>query len=371
MTDQQTIALVLGTRPEINKLAPVLRELESRDHSYTLIHTGQHYSGKLSSVFFDQLNLNPPDYNLGVGSGSHGEQTGAMIREVEAALHEIDPDWVLVQGDTNSVLAGAIVTSKMDVKLGHIEAGLRSYDRRMPEEINRILTDHASDHLFAPTDSAAANLATEGIIDRVTVTGNTVVDAVDQHSDLAATESTVLDRFDLSRGEYLVLTAHRSENVDIKERFQSIIKGVSRASDSVGIPVIYPIHPHSEEQLSEFDLSIPENIRLTEPLDYLDFLHLQQHAVTMVTDSGGVQEESCILETPCVTVRSSTERPETVTVEANELVGVDPAEIVAAVEDAVEIDADWKNPFGDGTAAEQILDIVCEHYVADNTHVNR
>ena len=371
MTDRQTIALVLGTRPEIIKLAPVLRELESRDHPYTLVHTGQHYSGNLNSVFFDQLNLKSPDYDLGVGSSSHGEQTGTMIREVEVALNEIDPAWVLVQGDTNSVLAGAIVTSKMDAKLGHIEAGLRSYDRTMPEEINRILTDHASDHLFAPTESAAANLATEGITDRVTVTGNTVVDAVDQHSDLAASESTVFDRFDLSPEKYLVLTAHRAENVDAKERFQSIVKGVSRAADSVGFPVIYPIHPRAEERLSEFDLSIPENIRLVEPLDYLDFLHLQQHAATMVTDSGGVQEESCILETPCVTVRASTERPETVTVGANELVGVDPAEIVAAVKAAVETDADWKNPFGDGTAAEQILDIVCGNHVVDNTHVNR
>ncbi|QGA81916.1 non-hydrolyzing UDP-N-acetylglucosamine 2-epimerase [Halomicrobium sp. LC1Hm] len=366
MTDRQTIALVLGTRPEIIKLAPVLRELESRDHPYTLVHTGQHYSGNLSSVFFDQLNLDPPDYDLGVGSSSHGEQTGVMIREIEVALNEIDPAWVLVQGDTNSVLAGAIVTSKMDAKLGHIEAGLRSYDRKMPEEINRVLTDHASDHLFAPTESAAANLATEGITDRVTVTGNTVVDAVDQHADLATSESAVLERFEISPGKYLVLTAHRSENVDVKGRFRSIIEGVSRAADSVGFPVIYPVHPRAEERLSEFEFSIPENIRIVEPLDYLDFLHLEQHAAAMVTDSGGVQEESCILDTPCVTVRANTERPETVTVGANELVGVDPTKIATGVKAAVETDVDWENPFGDGTAAEQILDTLSEHYIVSD-----
>ena len=359
MTNRQTIALVLGTRPEIIKLAPVIRELKSRNHPYSLVHTGQHYSGNLNSVFFDQLNLDPPDYDLEVGSGSHGEQTGAMICKIEVALHEIDPAWVLVQGDTNSVLAGAIVTSKMDAKLGHVEAGLRSYDRTMPEEVNRVLTDHVSDHLFAPTESAAENLINEGVTDCVTVSGNTVVDAVDQHANLAAAESTVLDQFNLSPGEYLVLTAHRAENVDTEERFHSIVEGVSKAADSIGFPVVYPIHPRAEERLHKFNLPIPENIHLVEPLDYLDFLHLQRHAATTVTDSGGVQEESCILGTPCVTVRSSTERPETIAVGANELVGVNSERLVVAVETAVNADANWQNPFGDGTASKQILDVVC------------
>jgi UDP-N-acetylglucosamine 2-epimerase (non-hydrolysing) len=353
------IAVILGTRPEIIKLAPVVRACEENDVPCTLIHTGQHYSDSLDSVFFDQLGLPDPDYNLEVGSADHGQQTGEMLIGIEEVLQEESPETVLVQGDTNSVLAGAIAASKLDVELGHVEAGLRSNDREMPEEINRVLADHAADTLFAPTEQSKANLLAEGIPEsRIEVTGNTVVDALYRNRELAAETSTVLDELGVDDRAFFLLTLHRQENVDDPELFEALLFGASRAADKHGVDVIYPIHPRAEKRLEEFGLEVPEPIRVVEPREYLDFIRLEDAATLVMTDSGGVQEEACILGTPCVTLRDSTERPETVSAGANVLAEHDPASIIASVDEMIERDGDWRNPFGDGDAGERILQSV-------------
>ncbi|WP_408959711.1 non-hydrolyzing UDP-N-acetylglucosamine 2-epimerase [Natrinema sp. 74] len=351
------IAFVLGTRPEIIKLSPLLRSCLERDIPHVVVHTGQHYSDSLDTVFFEQLELPTPCHDLGVGSGEHGEQTAAMIRGLESVLDEERPDHVVVQGDTNSALAGAIAASKRPTSLAHVEAGLRSFDREMPEEVNRVLVDHAADRCFAPTDESARLLAAEGIDgDRVVVTGNTIVDAVFEHRELAAEKSTVLTDLDLESGEFVLLTAHRAENVDDPDRFAGILEGVERFATRADREVVYPIHPRARERVEAFDLSVPEPIRLVEPLDFLDFLTLESHARLAITDSGGVQEETCILGTPCVTVRDNTERPETIDVGANRLVGIEPATIVDGAEAMADRSGSWSNPFGDGDAAARIVD---------------
>jgi UDP-N-acetylglucosamine 2-epimerase (non-hydrolysing) len=350
------LAIILGTRPEIIKLSPVIRECDRRNLDYTLIHTGQHYSDNLDSVFFEKLDLPASDYNLEVGSKSHGKQTAEMIAGIESILLEEEPDTVLVQGDTNSVLAGAIATSKLDLDLGHVEAGLRSFDDDMPEETNRVLTDHTADHLFAPTEQSAAHLREEGIpSERIHVTGNTAVGAVQQNRTLANRKSSILAELGLEGTDFALMTAHRAENVDDEERFADILEGVQRVASEYDLEVIYPIHPRAGDRLDEFDFDVPERIRVIEPADYLDFLTLETEAELAITDSGGVQEETCILGVPCVTVRDNTERPETVDVGANLIVGTDPADIVNGATEMLDRNTDWENPFGDGTAGEQIV----------------
>lgn len=353
------IAFVLGTRPEIIKLLPLVRTCLERDVLHTVVHTGQHYSESLDTVFFEQLELPAPEYNLAVGSGGHSEQTAEMIRGVGDVLADEQPDHVIVQGDTNTALAGAIAASKRGDSLGHVEAGLRSFDRDMPEEINRILADHAADHLFAPTDESARLLRAEGIgEDRVTVTGNTIVDAVSQNIELASRKSTILEEFGLESGAFYLLTAHREENVDDPDRFAGILDGVGELARRTGRTAVYPIHPRARKSLDAFGLSVPDSIELVDPLGFLDFLALESHAKLAITDSGGVQEEACILRTPCITVRDTTERPETIDVGANRLVGTDPAAILTGAKEMVNDGDTWSNPFGDGTASEQIVDVL-------------
>jgi UDP-N-acetylglucosamine 2-epimerase (non-hydrolysing) len=351
--------VILGTRPEIIKCAPIVKECERRDYPCTVVHTGQHYSEELDSVFFEQLDLPEPDYDLGVGSRPHGEQTGTLITQIEPIIEDEQPDAVLVQGDTNSTLAGAIAACKLDPTLGHVEAGLRSLDREMPEELNRTLADHAADYLFAPTSESKRLLREEGIPeDRIVVTGNTIVDAVQRHADIATDRSDVLDDHDISSFRYAVLTAHRAENVDDLERFTDILDGVGRFAAEQDLRCIYPVHPRASERIEEFDLDIPEYVELVDSLAYLDFLRLEDEALVVFTDSGGVQEETCILGTRCVTVRDSTERPETLSVGANQLVGTDSDAIVARANEMLDRPVDWDCPYGDGTAAANIVDAV-------------
>ncbi len=353
------LTIVLGTRPEIIKLAPVIDACERHDIEYSVIHTGQHYSDELDAVFFDQLELPAPEYNLEIGSGSHSGQTGAMIGAIETVLLDEQPALVLVQGDTNSVLAGSIAASKLDCELGHVEAGLRSFDRSMPEEVNRVLADHAADYLFAPTEQAALYLREEGIpVERIDVTGNTIVDAVTCYCDLAAEKSSVLDTYDLLPNEFCLLTAHRAENVDDRERFSSLLDGVARFARETELDIVYPVHPRAKERIEAFGMNVPAEIQLIESQDFLDFLRLESTAKLVFTDSGGVQEETCILGTPCVTLRDNTERPETVDVGANRVVGISPENVVAGAREALDTPTDWENPFGDGKSAERILDIV-------------
>jgi len=354
-------------------MSPVIRELERKEENYFILHTGQHYSYNLDRVFFDQLRLPHTKYNLEVGSGSHSEQTGKILIGVENVLRQECPDIILVEGDTNSVFAAALAASKLHIKVGHVEAGLRSYDRRMPEEINRALTDHCSDYLFAPTEKAKAILRGEGIPDeKIFVTGNTVVDAVYQNLAIAKESSrlgsskfnvkpTVLNveprTLNLEPRKYFLVTLHRQENVDDSARLASIVKGLDRLATEFHLPVIYPIHPRSRKMMTEFALE-PRNVTLIEPMDFIGFLQLESNARLILTDSGGVQEEACILNIPCVTLRDSTERPETIEVGANILAGASADRILQCVELMLGRERHWANPFGDGKAGKRIVKII-------------
>jgi UDP-N-acetylglucosamine 2-epimerase (non-hydrolysing) len=277
-----------------------------------------------------------------------------MLAGIEKVLMEEKPAVVLVQGDTNTVLAGALAASKLHIKVAHVEAGLRSFDRRMPEEINRVLADHCSDYLFAPTERSRKTLLGEGISEnKIFVTGNTVVDAVFQNLKLAEEKNTLED-LGIEHGNYFLVTAHRQENVDDPVRFAGILSGIEKLSEDFDIPVVYPIHPRSKMRLEEFGIKTNGNIRFIDPVDYLDFLNLEKGARLVLSDSGGVQEETCILGVPCVTLRDNTERPETVEVESNMLAGTESARIVESARRMLVKGKGWNNPFGDGRAAERI-----------------
>ncbi len=355
---QMKVAVVLGTRPEIIKMAPVIRELERKNADFFILHTGQHYSYNMDRVFFEQLNLPEARYNLEVGSGSHAEETAKILVGVEDILRKESPDVILVEGDTNSVLAGALAASKLHIKVGHVEAGLRSYDRDMPEETNRILTDHCSDYLFAPTEKAKTILLSEGIPEeKIFVTGNTIVDAVYQNLDLVEKRENTLSKLWLVSGGYFLVTLHRQENVDDRGRFSSIMEGLNKVAIEFHLPLIYPVHPHSRKRMEEFVLE-PRNITLIEPVDFLSFLQLESNARLILTDSGGVQEESCILGVPCVTLRDNTERAETVEVGSNVLAGTVPEKILECCQMMLSRENKWQNPFGDGEAGEKIISII-------------
>jgi UDP-N-acetylglucosamine 2-epimerase (non-hydrolysing) len=316
-----TIAIILGTRPEIIKMAPIIRECERRSLDYFVLHTGQHYSYQMDSIFFEQLELPTARYNLDAGSASHAEQTGRIMAGVEKILMDERPEVVLVQGDTNTVLAAALAASKLHIKVGHVEAGLRSYDRSMPEEINRVVADHISDYLFAPTENSKSNLLKEGIPEeKIHVTGNTIVDSVYQNLEISRKKTDVLEKLGLKPKEYFLVTAHRAENVDNAKRLGEILKGLELAATEFSLPVIFPIHPRTRKMVQQFGLELC-CIRAIEPVGFLEFLQLEAGARLALTDSGGVQEEMCILGVPCVTLRENTERPETVNVGANMLAG--------------------------------------------------
>ena len=352
------ISVIVGTRPEIIKMSPIIRECERLELDYFILHTGQHYSYNMDRVFFEQLELPQPKYNLDIGSGTHGEQTGKILMGIEKVITEEKPDIVLVEGDTNTVLAGALAAAKLHIKVGHVEAGLRSYDRNMPEEINRVLTDHCSDFLFTPTEKSRQTLQNENISsEKICVTGNTIVDAVFQNLKIADKKVNILDELGLKKQEYFLLTAHRQENVDDRHRFEDILKGLKQLAREYNIPVIYPIHPRSRKKLKEFKLET-DGVKLMDPLDFLGFLQLEKNAKVVLTDSGGVQEETCILGTPCVTLRDNTERPETLDVGSNILAGTNPEKIIESTSIMYDNNKEWDNPFGDGTAGKKIVNIL-------------
>jgi UDP-N-acetylglucosamine 2-epimerase (non-hydrolysing) len=353
------IAIVLGTRPEVIKMSPIIRACVREQADFFVLHTGQHYSFEMDKVLFDELDLPAPRHRLDVGSASHGEQTARMLAGIENVLLHDPADIVLVEGDTNTTLAGAMAAAKLPVPVGHVEAGLRSGDRSTPEEVNRIVVDHLSDLLFAPTDLARTSLLAEGIApERIVVTGNTIVDAVVEIQARAEVQSTVLERLGITAGAFVLMTAHRQENVDVAERFRGILDGATRVGRELGMPVVYPIHPRSRKMLGELGLEAAiAGIRLIEPLGYLDFLRLESTARLILSDSGGVQEEACILGVPCVTLRDATERPETIAVGANVLAGVDPAAIVEKSRAHARAPRGWMHPFGDGQAGERIVEI--------------
>lgn len=362
------IAIIAGTRPEIIKFSPIIRICERDKIDYFVIHTGQHYSYEMDKIFFEQLKLPQPKYNLGIKSSAphlQGEHTGRMLIEIEKILLKEMPSIVLVEGDTNTVLAGALATKKisttrsftgLDIKLGHVEACLRSHWDEMPEEINRKITDHMSDFLYAPTLKSTENAVKENI-DRkkVIVTGNTVVDAINQIAEIA-TDEKILSKLNLTKQKYFVVTSHRQENVDSEERFGGIIKGLEKLHEKYGLPIVYPIHPRTRKTMEKFNIEMPRGVIETEPLGFLEFFQLQKNALLVLTDSGGVQEESCILKVPCVTLRDNTERPETIDVGSNILAGTDPDTILSCVDEMLIRPREWTNPFGDGKAADKIID---------------
>ena len=352
------IGVILGTRPEIIKMSPVIRECEARGLDFFILHTGQHHSYEMDRVFFEELDLPDPDYILDVGSGTHAGQTAKIMTGVEEVLAKEPPEIVLVQGDTNTVMAGALAASKLQVRIGHIEAGLRSFNRRMPEEINRVLTDHISDYLFAPTENSRKNLLAEGIADRrICVTGNTIVDAVYQNLDISRRKVNVLKDLDLKPREYFLVTAHRQENVDNRTRLKEILKGLAGVQKEFSLPVVFPVHPRTEKRIKELGIGV-DGLNLTKPFGFLEFLQLESQAKLVLTDSGGVQEETCVLGVPCATMRYDTERPETLAVGSNVLVGTESGKILEGVRSAAMSPRGWENPYGDGIAGKMIV-MVC------------
>ncbi|MFA4833327.1 MAG: UDP-N-acetylglucosamine 2-epimerase (non-hydrolyzing) [Patescibacteria group bacterium] len=350
------IAIILGTRPEIIKMSPIIRACEDKGFDYFILHTGQHYSYEMDKKMFEDLEIREPKYNLNVGGHEYRKQVGLMIREIIGVLAKEKPEVVLVQGDTNSVLAGALAANKLGIKIGHHEAGLRSHDLTMLEETNRIITDHISDFLFAPTEDALKNLKDEGIADgKAVLTGNTVVDAVFQNLELAGKKSDILEKINLEGKDYILTTAHRAENVDIEDRLKGILGGLALVARDFSLPIIYPIHPRTLNNIKKFGLKIPAGVKTIKPLGYLDFLQLESKANLIITDSGGLQEEACILKIPCVTIRDNTERPETIKAGVNILAGVEPEKIRQSAKKIIKSRKKWINPFGDGKAAERIV----------------
>jgi UDP-GlcNAc3NAcA epimerase len=339
------VLTVVGARPQFIKAAPVSGVLR-RDHEELIVHTGQHYDDAMSELFFRQLEIPAPDVNLGVGSGSHGEQTGAMLPGIESAAVRYRPDWMLVYGDTNSTLAGALVGAKLHIPIAHVEAGLRSYDRRMPEEVNRVVADHVSTLLLCPSEAAVANLAREGITEGVEVTGDVMLDAFLSHS---ARDGAIVAELGLDR--YLLLTLHRAENVDDAETLSRVMKGVG---DS-GCSVVFPIHPRTRASMRAAGLVPPPNVRLIEPVGFFEMLALERSAEAIVTDSGGVQKEAYFAGRPCITLRDRTEWSETVAAGWNVLAGTEPSAIADAMRNFRPC-GERPRLFGDGHAAERIVE---------------
>ena len=357
------ICIIVGTRPEIIKMASIIKACEKRNLDYFLLHTGQHYSYEMDKLFFEELELPHPKYNINAGLTSFRLQIGMMLRKIHETLTKEKPDIVLVLGDTNSVLSGALAANKLHIKVGHIEAGLRSHDIAMVEETNRIIVDHIADLLFAPTEEARENILEEGISpDKIYVTGNTIVDAVLMHKELADQKVDILQKLSIEKKNYIVITAHRPETVDIHERLINLLEGFKLVKEKHNLPMIWPIHPRTSKMLKKFNLEVPNGIITITPLGYLEFLQLQANSKIVLTDSGGIQEECCTLNVPCVTLRDNTERPETLNIGSNILVGVNPKNILEGVNKMLSRSTSWKNPFGDGKAGEKILDILLSHY---------
>jgi len=349
------IASIVGARPNFIKAAPVSIEIR-KEFEEILIHTGQHYNYEMDRVFFEELNIPEPDYHLGVGSGSQGYQTGKMIKRVEEVLMKENPDSVLVYGDTNTTLAGAIAASKLHIKIGHVEAGLRSYDKSMPEEINRILTDHCSDLLFCPTETAIRNLKKEGITKGIHLTGDVMVDALLRNKEIAK-KTEIIEELGLKSKQYLLATIHRQNNTDDKENLSNIVD----AFCEIGEEIIFPVHPRAEKYLKQYGfyerLKEKGHIKLIKPLGYFDFLKLMNHAKKILTDSGGVQKEAYILKVPCITLREKTEWIETVEDGWNVLVGTDKGKIIEMA-NRFEPKGKQRNVFGDGRASEKVVEVI-------------
>ena len=359
---------VVGARPNFMKVAPIVTEMKSRAADFTpiVLHTGQHYDAQMSDAFFSDLGLPKPDVYLGVGSGTHAVQTAAVMQSFEPVVLEQKPDWVLVVGDVNSTIACALVCSKLGVKVAHVEAGLRSRDRTMPEEINRILTDQIADLLLTPSQDADENQRKEGIpASRIRFVGNVMIDSLFGQMKSAA-ESRVREELGISGSDYAVLTLHRPSNVDNPEAFARILDALEEISRQ--LPIIFPVHPRTVSRIKEFGFSkrveAAAGLRLVDPLGYLDFLRLYSGARLVLTDSGGIQEETTVLGIPCLTLRENTERPITIEMGTNQLVGTDTKKIVeaamASLNSPLESQPSRVPPLWDGHTAGRICDALTE-----------
>jgi UDP-N-acetylglucosamine 2-epimerase (non-hydrolysing) len=354
-----SVCVVLGTRPGIIKMSPIIKELRKRKLRFFVVHTGQHYSNNMSEDIFQDLELPPPDHRVGGVDESyfHGEQTSIMLTGVEKILLKEKPGYTLVGGDANTNLAGGLAARKLGVHLGHVEAGLRSNDWRMPEEHNRVMLDHISDYLFAPTIGAERNLLLEGVHGSIFVVGNTVADALRQNRQIADRKSKVLSRLGLRAREFIVLTAHREENVDDSSKLRLLSARLADLVARVNLPIVFTVHPRTEKRIRQFKLVFPSSVMRVPALGYLDFLNLLEKSSLVITDSGGIQEESCILHVPCVTIRDNTERPETVEVGANIVTGLGRSSFLNGCKKQLGNKREWVNPFVPG-AAQKIVSIL-------------
>jgi UDP-N-acetylglucosamine 2-epimerase (non-hydrolysing) len=353
-----TILLVAGARPNFMKIAPIVARVRATGSlDATIVHTGQHYDRAMSELLFEQLGIPEPEIRLGVGSGSHAQQTAEIMRRFEPVLVERRPDAIAVVGDVNSTIATALVAVKLGVPVAHVEAGLRSFDRSMPEEVNRILTDAISEWLFVTERSGVENLENEGIDSgKVHIVGNVMIDTLLRFRDRAL-ELDMPNRMGLEPGAYAVMTLHRPSNVDEVRKLAALLEPIRRLGER--LPVIFPVHPRTRKSLEEMGIGHDPGLRLLEPLGYLEFLGLMASARLILTDSGGIQEESTVLGVPCITLRDNTERPVTLTDGTNRLAGTDPDAVDAAIEETLTTEVAGRiPPLWDGRAAERIVSIL-------------
>lgn len=351
------IATIVGARPQFIKAAPVSKALRKTNREI-LIHTGQHYDPEMSRIFFEELKLPKPDYNLGVGSGNPGWQVGTMLVKIEATLMRVKPDLVLVYGDTNSTLAGALSAAKLNLPLAHVEAGLRARDRKMQEEKNRVVTDHLAKLLFCPTQSSVGNLKREGIVHGVHLTGDVMMDSLKLFLPEAQRRSKILETLHLEPKSYLLTTVHRAENTDDPGKLLPILTALSKLEQTV----IFPVHPRTRKAIRTHGFKGSRTIKFISPLGYLDMLVLEKNAAVLVTDSGGIQKEAYFLNVPCVTLRDETEWTETLRHGRNILAGSTQARILAAVKKSLTKTHGWDEDeiFGDGNASAQIARLICK-----------
>ena len=354
------LVTVVGARPQFIKAAALSRAMLARRGSglsEVLVHTGQHYDENMSNVFFEELGIGAPAYNLGIAGGTHGAMTGKMIEALERVLLVERPDWVLIYGDTNSTLAAALAAIKLHMPIAHVEAGLRSYNMRMPEEVNRIVADRLSSLLLCPTETAVANLAKEGLSNGVHLVGDVMYDVALYFAQVAEQRTSILAQLGVTPKAYVLATCHRAENTDDPENLAGVVRGLAGLAASR--PVVFPIHPRTRAKIQEYGLlGALGSVTVIEPLSYLDMVALERHAAVIVTDSGGVQKEAFFYRVPCVTARKETEWVETVSAGWNTLVGSDSARMIEAVNRHAQLERLEANPYGAGDAAERILNIM-------------
>lgn len=356
------IISIVGARPQFIKAGIISKKLREKKIDEILVHTGQHYDFNMSEVFFKELNLPKPDHYLGIGSGSHGEQTGKMLIKIEKVLLKEKPDIVLVYGDTNSTLAGALTSVKLHIPVAHVEAGLRSFNKTMPEEINRVLTDHMSDLLFAPTYIAVENLKKEGILKGIYLVGDVMYD-VALECIRQINEQEVLDKYNLKPKKFILTTIHRAENTNIKNNLLNIIEALKNIAKK-GIQIIFPIHPRTKRFIEKYNIDLKiKNLLAVEPISYFDMLALEKNAKVIITDSGGVQKEGYFFGTPCVIPRNETEWTELIDIGFNTLTGAKKEKIIIETLEKYHSDNKLRRIelYGDGKASEKIVEILSEH----------